>query len=72
MNVSVKIVVAQRRGVVRIPLEAANGDTVTVVEGGRQSKRQVKLGLADNKQVEVRAGLRPGERVLLGGGGQGG
>jgi HlyD family secretion protein len=72
MNVSVKIVVAQRVNVVRVPLEAVSdrgiaGHRVIVVgRGGRTSSRQVTLGLADNKQVEIRTGLRPGERVLLG------
>jgi HlyD family secretion protein len=72
MNVSVKIVVAQSVNVVRVPLEAVAdrgiaGHRVTVVgAGGRTSSRQVTLGLADNKQVEIRSGLRPGERVLLG------
>jgi HlyD family secretion protein len=72
MNVSVKIVVAQRVNVVRVPLEAVTdrgiaGHRVTVVgPGGRTSSRQVTLGLADNKQVEIRSGLRAGERVLLG------
>ena len=72
MNVSVKIVVAQSVNVVRVPLEAVTdrgiaGHRVTVVgPGGRTSSHQVTLGLADNKQVEIRSGLRPGERVLLG------
>ena len=71
MNVSVKIVVAQRRNVVEVPLEAVAdhgiaGHSVTVVgPGGKTSLRRVTLGLADNKQVEIRSGLRPGERVLL-------
>jgi multidrug efflux pump subunit AcrA (membrane-fusion protein) len=64
----VRIVVRQRLGVVRIPLEAVTDGTVTVVDdAGRAGVRHVTLGLADNKQVEVRAGLRPGERVALGG-----
>jgi RND family efflux transporter MFP subunit len=68
MGVSVRIVVQQRLGVVRIPLEAVVDGTVTVVDhAGHTRKRPVTLGLADNKQVEVRAGLRPGERVALGG-----
>jgi hypothetical protein len=28
----------------------------------------VQLGLADNKQIEIRRGLRPGEHVVIGGG----
>ena len=70
MNVSVRIVVAKRSGVVHVPLEAVAQDgeqpTVTVVgKGGTQSVRTVRLGLADNKIVEIRSGLKAGERVLL-------
>jgi HlyD family secretion protein len=71
MNVSVKVIVAQRRNVIRIPLEAVaghgpTGHAVTIVgPDGKTSSRHVMLGLADNKQVEVRSGLRSGERVLL-------
>jgi HlyD family secretion protein len=70
MNVSVKIIVAQRRNIVIVPLDAVTGQTVTVVDaGGRTSRRRVVVGLADNKHVEIRSGVRPGERVLLGTGG---
>ena len=70
MNVSVRIVVARRLDVVHVPLEAVAQDgekaTVTVVDAaGVQSVRPVRLGLADNKIVEIRSGLKAGERVLL-------
>jgi HlyD family secretion protein len=73
MNVSVRIVVAQRLNVVLVPLEAVHegpaGKTVAVVDGaGHATTRRVTLGLSDNKSVEVRRGLRPGEHVLLAGG----
>jgi len=75
MNVSVRIVVANRTNVVRVPLDAvAQSDghnaTVTVVNAdGKTSVRTVTLGLANNKDVEVKRGLQPGERVVLAGGG---
>jgi HlyD family secretion protein len=75
MNVSVRILVASRRNVVRIPLEAVarrNGHNagVTVVNAdGKTSMRTVTLGLANNKDVEVKHGLTAGERVVLAGGG---
>lgn len=71
MNASVRIIVAERRRVVLIPLEAISRDDedrpeVTVVSAsGDESLRLVKLGLANNKNVEIRKGLRVGERVLL-------
>jgi HlyD family secretion protein len=74
MNVSVRIIVARRRHVVRVPLEAVSHDgnggaSVTILSAaGMKSTRRVVLGLADNKNVEVKRGLRPGEHVVLGGG----
>jgi RND family efflux transporter MFP subunit len=70
MNVSVRIIVAKRSGVVHVPLEAVaqdgDGATVTVLNSeGAQSVRPVRLGLADNKMVEIRSGLKAGDRVLL-------
>ena len=72
MNVSVKIVTQARRNVVIVPLEAVRHDAghaiVTIVRrDGTTVTRAVRLGLADNKQIEIRSGLRPGERVALGG-----
>ena len=79
MNVSVRIVVANRRNVVQLPLEAVTQEggeaTVTVLDrSGQPVSRTVKLGLANNKNVEIVKGLRAGERVVLeepgGGGGE--
>ena len=74
MNASVRIVVAKRFNVVHVPLEAVAQDggqaTVTVVDAaGAQSARTVRLGLANNKVVEIRSGLKSGERVLATAGG---
>ncbi len=71
MNVSARIIVARRRDVVTVPLEAVSRDirgqaVVSVVDKtGRTSSRVVSLGLANNKDVEVTRGLRAGERVEL-------
>ncbi len=69
MTASVRIIVAQRRKVIRIPLEAVTEDSqgnsvVGVIDGaGRRSTRKVTLGLANNKSVEIIEGLRAGERI---------
>jgi HlyD family secretion protein len=73
MNVSVKIVTRARRHVVLVPLEAVQHvhghATVTVVDhAGQAAARVVRLGLANNKEIEIVRGLRPGERVAIGGG----
>jgi RND family efflux transporter MFP subunit len=71
MNVSVRIIVAQRADAVQVPLEAVSHDDenrpiLTVIDGsGATSERRVKLGLANNKNVEIVSGLRVGERVEL-------
>ena len=77
MNVSIRIVVAKRRNVVQVPLEAVTqeGDdaTVTVLDqSGQPVSRTVKLGLANNKSVEIVKGLRAGQQVVLEGSGGGG
>jgi multidrug efflux pump subunit AcrA (membrane-fusion protein) len=69
MNVSVRIVVANRQDAVQVPLELVtqDGDEATVMvldASGQPVARQVKLGLANNKVVEVVKGLRAGERVV--------
>lgn len=76
MNVSVRIVVATRQNVVQLPLEAITqegGDaTVTVLDqSGQPVSRTVKLGLANNKNVEIVRGLRAGQQVVLQGSGGG-
>ena len=71
MNVSAQIIVARRRDVVTVPLEAVSSEgqgraVVTVVDkAGRTSSRVVVLGLANNKDVEITRGLRAGELVQL-------
>jgi RND family efflux transporter MFP subunit len=71
MNVSVRIIVAQRHNVVEVPLEAVSHDDsdqpiVTVIDAHGQTKtRIVKLGLANNKSVQIVKGLRAGERLVL-------
>jgi multidrug efflux pump subunit AcrA (membrane-fusion protein) len=70
MNVSVRIIVAQRRNVVQVPVEAVTGEdeeaSLTVLDAaGEPVPRRVTLGLANNKRVEIVKGLRAGELVVL-------
>ncbi|GAB3658292.1 hypothetical protein GCM10027589_18800 [Actinocorallia lasiicapitis] len=55
-------------GVPLVPLSAVLGQTgtgyVTVVKGGQQERRQIKLGLNDGRMVEVKSGLKAGEKIL--------
>jgi HlyD family secretion protein len=47
-------------------LERTGGDWVMVVagDGGHAERRRIKLGARNAEQVEVLAGLKPGERVI--------
>jgi HlyD family secretion protein len=71
MSVSVHIVVAQRRNVVQVPLEAVFRDdedrpsVTTIDSSGNSVDRRVTLGLSNNKNVEIRKGLRAGQVIEL-------
>jgi RND family efflux transporter MFP subunit len=75
MSVRARVVVRRVRDVVRIPVAAVQqGDRPTVMVRGPKGavvRRPVRLGLTGATYVEVRSGLRPGERVLVAGGGGG-
>jgi RND family efflux transporter MFP subunit len=69
MNVSVRIVVARRPDVVQVPLDAVLRDDEdrpfvnVVTPSGETTEREVQLGLANNRNVEIVEGLEAGERV---------
>jgi multidrug efflux pump subunit AcrA (membrane-fusion protein) len=71
MNVSVRIIVAERRNVVALPLEAVSRDendrAFVRVPGpsGNTVQHRVTLGLANNKNVQIVSGLRAGEDVVV-------
>jgi RND family efflux transporter MFP subunit len=71
MNASVRIIIAQHDDVIQVPIDAVSHDdedqaTVEVIgSDGKTSTRQVKLGLANNKSVEVVHGLQAGERLAV-------
>lgn len=71
MTVSVRIIVAERHGVVRVPLEAVTRDEedrqiVTVLDIAEVGHpRLVRIGLSNNKLVEIKTNVVPGERVAL-------
>lgn len=71
MNVNARIIVARRSNVVTVPLETLTEDdqgrtSVSVVgAAGETSSRVVVVGLTNNKDAEIKRGLRAGERVAL-------
>jgi HlyD family secretion protein len=69
MTVSVDIEVARRAGAVVVPADAvrdANGAQpwVLAVDGGRATRRAVKLGLKGDGRMEVLEGVAPGDRLI--------
>ncbi len=74
MSVSVRVVVASREDVVRLPLDAMEDRTgrravVSIrTEGGEIRKREVELGLIGRTHAEVRSGLAEGAKVVIPGG----
>jgi len=71
MNTSVRIVVAKKADVVRVPLEAVSTNDedqafVTVLdESGQEIEVEVETGLETAERVEIVSGLKAGARVVL-------
>lgn len=70
MSVSARVIVRRSRNVIRVPLAAvahrAGRPSVSVrTASGALARRPVALGLSGAEFVEVRSGLRAGERVVL-------
>lgn len=68
-RVSVRIVVWERSDVLRVPFDAPfrcdGGHCVLVVQGERAQRRRVRIGHRADAMVEVVAGLREGDTVVV-------
>src|SRR5262245_7871469 len=69
MTASVSIVVDQRKNVLRVPVQAVvreKGKAVCFVKGARGAeKRELAVGLSDDKYAEIKEGLSEGDEVIL-------
>ena len=70
MTAECDIISSQHKGVVLAPLQAVKVSdktgTVTVLEpGGKRDVRNVKLGLKDDTDVEIKSGLNAGENLIV-------
>jgi HlyD family secretion protein len=71
MNTSVRIVVAKKANVVRVPLEAVSTNdadqefVIALDDSGQQIEVEVETGLENNERVEIVEGLEAGTRVVL-------
>ena len=69
MTVSINVEVARRAGALVIPRDLVHdagtgAPWVTVASGGRAVRRDVRLGIAGERDVEIVSGLVEGDRVL--------
>jgi hypothetical protein len=69
VRLKVAVVTGEARDVLILPVTAVAGESdqgyVTLLEDGRPVRRDVRLGLTDGLNVEIRAGLAEGDRVLV-------
>ena len=71
MNTSVRIIVAKKTDVIRLPLEAVttndkDQEFVTVLdESGQETEVEVETGLENAERVEIVSGVQAGARVVL-------
>jgi RND family efflux transporter MFP subunit len=77
MTADVRILVETHKDVLTLPIEAVvttnEKSQVTLIEGGEGTgrpakaagKRDVKVGARNDRELEITAGLKPGERVLI-------
>jgi len=69
MFVQASIIAERRNNVTVVPRDAitqrAGRNVVFVIDGQRAAKRDVSLGLADDDQIEVLDGVKPGERIVV-------
>ncbi len=72
MFVTAKVTIGTRGNVLRVPdaaIRRQGGETIVFVDegSGRFERREVILGIQSNGLVEIRKGLKPGERVVAAG-----
>ena len=69
MAASVSITVATAKNVLTVPTSAVHAigtlHTVTVLDSGKASVVQVKVGAADGVRTQITSGLRAGQQVVL-------
>ena len=68
-RVSVRMVLEKKPNVLKLPrgpfLESGGGRQIYVVENGVATRRDIGVGAISVSEVEIRSGLREGEKVIL-------
>lgn len=69
MFVEVTVIAERREGVPVVPREAVaergGRKVVFVLNGQKVSRREVGLGLGDDRVIEIREGVEPGEKIVV-------
>jgi hypothetical protein len=69
VRLKVAVVTGEARDVLILPVTAVAGESdqgyVTLLQDGSRVRRDVRLGLTDGLNIEIRAGLAEGDRVLV-------
>ena len=66
LNLEANILIREKKNALSIPRAALlSGDSVMVLEGEEKKKKKVKTGVSDMQYVEIVAGLKPEEEVVL-------
>jgi HlyD family secretion protein len=69
MSAKVEIMVKELPNVVHVPIQAVSAEdkyqVCYVIEAGVQQRRVVETGEFNDEFIEIKSGLKPGERVLL-------
>lgn len=69
VRVKIAVVTGEARNVLILPVTAVAGESdqgyVTLLRNGERIRRDVQLGLTDGTNIEIRAGLAEGDRVLV-------
>ena len=69
MFVQAAIIAARHDDIAIVPREAvtqrAGHNVVFVIDGQRAVRRNISLGLTDDDKIEVRDGVKPGERIVV-------
>jgi membrane fusion protein (multidrug efflux system) len=64
----VTLVTGSRLGVLAVPKDAltdGSGPAVFIIKDGKACKREVELGLQSDRFLEIRKGVKPGEKVVV-------
>ncbi|GIW20315.1 MAG: hypothetical protein KatS3mg065_0611 [Chloroflexota bacterium] len=69
VRLKIAVVTGEARNVLILPITAVAGESdqgyVTLLQDGSRVRRDVRLGLTDGLNIEIREGLAEGDRVLV-------